>query len=111
MSNSLQTLALCSIMAALPLGAPAAVQPHMHDAMTALEHARASLSIADLAEARKALNRAEHDKASYEKDALKAIEKAMAEIKAHNNVEAGKHIETAITATQKGINEGHHDKK
>jgi hypothetical protein len=83
----------------------------MHDAMAALERARGSLSVADLAEARKALNHAANDKAGYERDALKAVERAIAEIKAHNNVEAGKHIETAITATQKGINEGHRDKK
>jgi hypothetical protein len=110
-ANALRALAVCSLVAFFQLELAAAVQPHMHDAMAALEHARASLSIADLAEARKALNHAGHEKGGFEKDALKAVEQAIAAVKAGKNVDAGKHIESAIAATQKGINEGHRDKK
>jgi hypothetical protein len=111
MSNSLRALAVCSLIGFLQLDLHAAVQPHMHDAMAALEKARGSLSIADLAEAKKALNHAGDKKGGFEKDALKDVERAIAAIKAHQNVDAGKHIESAIAATQKGINEGHHEKK
>lgn len=82
----------------------------MHDAMAALEQARSSMRVSDLSAAKKALNHSGDNKGGYEKVALKAVERAIAALKDGKNVDAGKHIEAAITATQKGINEGRHDK-
>jgi|ERR1043166_2238891 hypothetical protein len=107
------TLAVSAFAAASALGAPTmgAAQQHIHDAADSLHKAQSSANpVEDLQNARHSLEEARHNKQGNRADAIASIDKAIAELKVGNRIDADKDITAALKEIEDAAAAGHKNK-